>query len=176
LIPPRVERGSPGSQRRSLIADRTTSGSCAGAHHPPGLPGVASPDHDDAKTHLRAPLGTRETASRAPGLRGFAATRGSVHRNTAAEPRVQSVALDAVSMATESAFLASITPGNPRGRCAPPRVEAARPSLLQSFVTAGHLNARATFARASVEVACKSSMKRPSTVNPFTSACPTIAS
>jgi len=36
----RVERGSPGSRRRSLIPDRTTSGQRAGAPHGAGLTGL----------------------------------------------------------------------------------------------------------------------------------------
>ena len=61
---------------------------------------------------LRAwpPLGTRETASRAPDCAAFLRRTIPISASPEAESRVQSVLLDAVSMAPESAFLESVTP------------------------------------------------------------------
>src|SRR5215204_4682125 len=56
------------------------------------------------------PLGTRETASRAPDCAASLKRTIPISASPEAESRVQSVLLDAVSMAPESAFLESVTP------------------------------------------------------------------
>ncbi len=83
------------------------------ARHPPGLPGVTSADHAHAQTRGRDPSGRGNRVSFA-GWRCISETRDS-DLSRPAESRVPSVALDAVSMAAESASLKSVTPGNPGG-------------------------------------------------------------
>ena len=66
-------------------------------------------------------LGPRETASRAPDCAASLRRAIPTCVKARAESRVQSGALDAVSMAPEPRALKSATPGNPRGRSAPAR-------------------------------------------------------
>ena len=61
------------------------------------------------------PRGTRETASRSPDCAPSLRRVIPISALPEAESRVQSVLLDAVSMATESASLESVTHGNPSG-------------------------------------------------------------